>query len=197
MDTYFQGCCKLPFCRLRTLLANDSNTRKERWMQSLSSHQASEATAPQLATRPWLRPAIQADEIERHRTADLLQVDGWLPSRACLSRVQGAHRLGNAGFHPTAQPILVPIRVIALPLPIGRQPLRLLRRRQAQLTPLLERTGTLCAHRTGGTDLACKEHPDTACALPALEDLPRLTLVPLRPPHHLPFPVYPKSLTLS
>src|SRR5258708_12735270 len=98
-----------------TLLANDSNTRKERWMPSLSSHQASEATAPQLATWPSLPPGIQADEIERHRTADLLQVDRWLPSRACLSRVQAAHRLGHAAFPPTAQPILVPIRVIALP----------------------------------------------------------------------------------
>src|SRR5260370_642953 len=93
--------------RRRTLLANDTQTRKEPGMQKSGGHQASKATTPQLTTwLPLLPPGIQTDEIECHRTDHLLYMHGWLSSTAGLSASHPTNRLRNTGFDSTAQAIV-------------------------------------------------------------------------------------------
>src|ERR1700682_4167154 len=90
----------------RTLLANDTQARKENHMPRLGRQQAPKATTSQFATLLLLPPSIQPDTIEGHRTDHLLQMHRWFSSTAGLSASHPTHRLRNTGFDPTAQGIL-------------------------------------------------------------------------------------------
>src|SRR6266699_5061222 len=126
------GLVQRLLCRLRTLLANDIQSRKESSMSLSGSHQSSKPTAPQLATLLMLTPGIQTDEIECHGTDHLLHLHGWLSSTARLSASQPTYLLRNTGFNATAQAIVALIGFIAGLRSILRQKLRTLARRQGQ-----------------------------------------------------------------
>src|SRR5260370_31851263 len=101
-------------------------------------------------------PVMQAREIERDSTADLLQMGFGQPQIARMAHAKGAHGLGDGAFHPSTQRIALFESRGLLLLAAGMPGLIAGLGRHGQLARLGGRARTTGTRWTGGPRLCGK-----------------------------------------